>query len=109
MEHAVPQNITSFQFRLVGDMTLKQFGFLASGCALAYLTFLLLFSHNPYIAVVFILMFTLMGILFAFLPIADRPLDHWVMAFLKAVYSPTSGFWKNPLVKKNKTEMLENT
>ena len=36
-QHAVPQDITGFQFKLVGDMTLKQFGELAFGVIMAYL------------------------------------------------------------------------
>ncbi|KKR52786.1 MAG: hypothetical protein UT88_C0021G0001, partial [Candidatus Woesebacteria bacterium GW2011_GWD2_40_19] len=30
-QHPIPQNISSYQFRLVGDMTLKQFFQLAGG------------------------------------------------------------------------------
>ncbi|MDO8639182.1 MAG: PrgI family protein [Candidatus Daviesbacteria bacterium] len=107
MEHAVPQNVTSFEFRLIGDMTLKQFSFLASGCALAYLTFLILFSHSAQISLFFMAAFALSGALFAFVPISDRPLDHWVKAFFRAIYSPTSGWWKNPLVKNKKAEKID--
>ena len=32
--HPVPQNISSYEFRLVGDMTLKQFLYLAGGILL---------------------------------------------------------------------------
>lgn len=107
MEHPVPQNITSFQFRLVGDMTLKQFGFLASGCALAYLTFLFLFSRNPFMSVILIMVFILFGSSFAFVPIADRPLDHWALAFFRAIYSPTLGTWKNPFGKTGETQVAD--
>ena len=34
-QHPVPQQISSYEFRLVGDMTLKQFGQLAAGGILA--------------------------------------------------------------------------
>jgi len=36
-QHPVPQNVTQYQFRLVGDMTLKQFLELLFGLVLAYL------------------------------------------------------------------------
>lgn len=91
--HPIPQNVTSFQFRLVGDMTLKQFIYLASGAGVAYLTFVLLGASYPILAWPVIFITVLSGISFAFLPIADRPLDHWVRAFLKAVYSPTQRIW----------------
>lgn len=103
MEHPVPQNITSFQFHLVGDMTLRQFAFLASGCTLAYLTFVILFSRSPIIAIFLMIIFALSGALFAFVPISDRPLDHWVMAFFRSIYAPTLGFWQNPFAKKIKS------
>jgi hypothetical protein len=37
-QHAIPQNVSSYQFKLVGDMTLKQFFQLAGG-ALAGIIF----------------------------------------------------------------------
>ena len=36
-QHPVPQNISGFQFRLIGDITLKQFGYLAGGIILGYI------------------------------------------------------------------------
>lgn len=92
--HPIPQNVTSFQFRLVGDMTLKQFLYLATGSAIAYLLFVALAPYYPLIAWPLIVISTLVGVAFAFLPIGSRPLDHWVKAFLKAVYSPTQRAWK---------------
>ncbi|MDD5415446.1 MAG: PrgI family protein [Candidatus Daviesbacteria bacterium] len=91
--HPIPQNVTSFQFKLVGDMTLKQFGYLAAGAGFAYLVFVL-FSHDyPIIAWPIVFSSTILGIAFAFVPIGSRALDHWLAAFLKAVYSPTKRAW----------------
>lgn len=94
MEHAVPQNVTSFEFHLVGDMTLKQFGYLAAGSIAAYIAFATLFSVLPILSVLLVGLFSITGVLLAFVPIADRPLDHWIVAFFKAIYSPTQGVWK---------------
>lgn len=94
MEHPIPQNVTSFEFHLVGDMTLKQFLFLAGGLGFSYFVFIFLFPLNPILAIPLILILAGGGTTFAFVPILDRPLDHWVMAFFKAVYSPTKGFWQ---------------
>ena len=93
MEHEIPQNVTSFQFRLVGNMTLKQFSFLASGSAIAYLSFLLITPLSFMLSWIIIIPSVFLGFAFAFMPIADRPLDHWLIAFLKAVYSPTQRIW----------------
>ncbi|MBI4035675.1 PrgI family protein [Candidatus Daviesbacteria bacterium] len=92
--HPIPQNVTSFQFKLVGDMTLKQFVYLASGVGMAYLIFVLFAANLPFISWPFIILFTLLGVAFAFLPIESRPLDHWLAAFLTAIYSPTKRIWK---------------
>src|SRR5438477_142716 len=87
--HPVPQNITSFEFHLIGDMTLKQFIYLAVGVSIAYLTFIFFYDASPIAATAIIVISATSGAALAFLPIQDRPLDHWVKAFLKAIYSPT--------------------
>jgi len=91
-QHPVPQNVTSFQFRLIGDMTLKQFGYLAGGAILAYLAYHLplpFFFTWPLTA-----LFALGGIGFAFVPVEERPMDVWFLSFIKSVYSPTLYIWQ---------------
>ena len=90
-QHPVPQNVTTFQFRLIGDMTIKQFGYLAGGAILAFLSYKLplpFFFTWP--ATV---LFGLLGFGFAFVPIEERPMDVWVLSFLRNVYSPTQFIW----------------
>ncbi|MBI4033303.1 MAG: PrgI family protein [Candidatus Blackburnbacteria bacterium] len=91
-QHAVPQHISSYEFRLVGDMTLKQFFQLAGGIVVS-----LIFYASPlpgFIKWPFILLFALTGVGLAFLPFEERPLSTWFFAFIKAVYSPTQYTWK---------------
>src|SRR3989344_1381721 len=92
--HPIPQNITSFQFKLVGDMTLKQFMYLAAGLGSAYLIFITLAAKFPIFAWPLIVVFSILGVAFAFLPFQDRPLDHWLKAFLRSVYTPTKRVWE---------------
>lgn len=91
-QHPVPRNISSFQFHLIGDMTLRQFAYLAVGIASAYFTY----KTAPF-PVIFKFplagIFGLTGFAFAFLPIQDRPLDKWVVAFIKSITSPTQYSW----------------
>lgn len=91
-QHPVPQQISSYQFRLVGDMTLKQFFQLAGG----FLVALAIYSTNIYGFIKWPLMFfvVLVGIAFAFLPFKERPLSAWIVSFFKAIYSPTEFAWK---------------
>jgi len=90
-QHPVPQNVTTFQFRLIGDMTLKQFGYLVSGAILAYIMYKLplpFFFTWP-LAV----LSAVGGIGLAFVPIEERPMDVWVLSFFKSIYSPTQYVW----------------
>ena len=90
-QHPVPQNVTTFQFRLIGDMTIKQFGYLAGGAILAYISYILplpFFFTWPLTVI-----FAFLGIGFAFIPIEERPMDIWVLSFLKSVYAPTQFVW----------------
>jgi hypothetical protein len=90
-QHPVPQHIASYEFRLVGDMTIRQFGLLAGCCLVALLFYASgLPSYFKWPAVIF---FVLMGIALAFIPIEERPMHQWLVAFFKAVYSPTRFLW----------------
>jgi hypothetical protein len=92
-QHPVPQNVTTFQFRLIGDMTIKQFGYLAAGAILAYISYKLplpFFFTWPLSTV-----FIVGGIGFAFVPIEERPMDVWVLSFIKSIYSPTNYVWSH--------------
>lgn len=91
-QHAIPQQISSYQFRLVGDMTLKQFFQLAGGFVVA-----LIFYSAPLIGIIkwpFVIISAILGVALAFLPLEERPLERWIFAFFRAIYAPTEYFWK---------------
>jgi len=91
-QHPIPQHISSYQFRLVGEMTLEQFGKLAAGCIIA-----LVFYALPLPGLVkwfFIIISASAGALFAFVPFEGRPLETWIISFIKSIYSPTEYVWK---------------
>jgi len=91
-QHPVPQNVTTFQFRLVGDMTIRQFGYLAGGIILGYISYKLplpfFFTWPLAIAS------GLLGFGLAFVPIEERPMDVWIASFIKNVYNPTQWVWQ---------------
>lgn len=91
-QHPVPQPITSYEFRLVGDMTLKQFGKLAAGIVLALIVYAL--DPPDFIKWFLILLFGGVGAAAAFVPFEGRPIDVWIVAFFKRIYSPTQYTWK---------------
>lgn len=90
-QHPIPRNVTGFQFQLIGSMTLRQFGYLAAGLILAFVFFKAPLSFLRLPAAAF---FAFLGFALAFLPIQERPLDVWILNFLKSVYSPTEYFWQ---------------
>lgn len=91
-QHPVPRNISSFQFHLIGEMTLRQFGYLAGGIAIAYVI-VKLAPFPTIIKAPIAAIPALAGFAFAFLPIQERPLDKWLLAFIKSINSPTQYLW----------------
>lgn len=91
-QHPIPQNVSSYQFKLVGDMTLKQFFQLAGGFVVA-----LIFYSAPIIGIIkwpFVIVSAILGVALAFLPLEERPLEKWIFAFFRAIYAPTEFMWK---------------
>lgn len=85
--HPIPQDITGFQFRLIGDMTLKQFAFLAGGFVIAWV-----FYASPLffiLKIILALASAATGAILAFLPVNGRPLDAMIINFVKAAFRPT--------------------
>ena len=91
-QHLIPQDISSYQFRLVGDMTLKQFLQIAAGALIAL--FLYASPLSPFIKWPLIFISVGLGVALAFLPIDDRPLATWLVAFFRSIYNPTIFVWK---------------
>jgi len=91
-EHPIPQDITNYRFHIIGSMTLKQFAEIFLGVIAA----IIIYSTNlpdvikwPLIAISVGL-----GAAAAFVPIEERPLDHWIITFFRVLYKPTRFFWK---------------
>jgi len=91
-QHAVPQEVFGVQFKLVGELTLRQFAVLAAFGLVAVLIFT---SGLPLIIRwALALSFALGGVAFALVPVQDQPLDQWVGTLIRAVYSPTRRIWE---------------
>ena len=86
-QHAIPRQITSFEFKLIGFMTLKQFLYLVIFAPLGYIVYVLF--PIPYISIVLGIMVGCIGVALAFVPINDRPLDIWIRNIWKRLNSPT--------------------
>ncbi len=95
--HPVPQQISSYSFKLVGDMTLKQFFEVAGGVLVAILLYAL--PLHPLIKWPLILIAVASGGALAFIPFEERPLEQWVFAFFRSIYTPTLFYWKKPITQ----------
>ena len=91
-QHPLPQDISAYRFRLIGDMTIKQFVSLGVGIVLA-----VIFYSSPlpfFFKYPLAFLFLLLGVGMAFVPVQGRTLDTWIFAFLRSIYSPTQFVWK---------------
>lgn len=95
-QHPIPQDIKSFQFKLIGDMTIRQFAFLAGGGIIAYVLFVS--PLHPLLKWPLLLTSAFLGITSAFFPINERPLDTWIVAFFRAIFSPTRRVWQKEVI-----------
>lgn len=90
-QHPVPQHIASFEFKLFGNLTVRQFITLAipmAAAAAVYFSSLPVIVRLPLAAVL-----GLFGLFAALVPIGGRPFDKWAVAFIKAITSPTQRIW----------------
>lgn len=91
-EHPIPQDVTGYRFHIIGSMTLKQFAEIFLGVIVA----IIIYNTNlpAPIRWAFILISVGLGAAAAFVPIAERPLDHWIITFFKVLYKPTQFYWR---------------
>lgn len=90
-QHPVPQHIASFEFKLFGNLTVRQFVTLAIPMGFAAAIF---FSALPALVRIPLSgIFGLLGLFASLVPINGRPLDKWLVSFIKAVLAPTQRVW----------------
>jgi len=95
-QHPVPQNITGFEFKLVGFLTLKQFGYLATAGVLSFIFFV---STASFIKWLFIIPIVSLGLALALLPISGITFDKWIVLFLRTLANPSKRVWRKKPVQ----------
>ncbi len=91
-KHPIPRQITTFEFKLIGFLTLKQFLYLVIFFPLGYIFYVL--TPIPYVNILLGSSIALIGLAFAFLKIQERPLEVWLKNLLKSLSSPTIYVYK---------------
>lgn len=86
-QHAIPRQITSYEFKLIGFMTLKQFLYIVIFAPLGYIVSIIF--PLPLLNTLLGIAVAALGVALAFLPINDRPLDIWIRNIWKRLNSPT--------------------
>lgn len=85
--HPIPQDVTGFQFKLIGNMTVKQFAYLATGAVFAWILWQL--PVNILIKFPLCAFSAIVGAGLAFLPVSGRPMDLMIGNYIKALFRPT--------------------
>jgi hypothetical protein len=85
--HPIPQDVTNFQFKLIGDLTVKQFAYMATGIVLAVVLYQI--PVNFLIKFPFCAFFAIFGIALAYFPVSGRPMDLMIGKYIKALITPT--------------------
>ena len=85
--HPIPQDVTGFQFKLIGNMTIKQFAYLATGIILSWV--ILQLPVSIFIKFPLSLFSAIFGVGLTFFPISGRPMDAMIGNFIKALLRPT--------------------
>lgn len=91
-QHPMPRQITTFEFKLIGFLTLRQFLYLVIFIPLAFVVFKLF--PIPILNILAAILVAGLGIGLAFLPINGRPLDIWIKNLVKRLTSPTQFVYK---------------
>ncbi|MCL4392969.1 PrgI family protein [Patescibacteria group bacterium] len=86
-EHAIPQNIMSVEFKLIGDMSLKQFAYIAVPLFIGFMFYV--FHVNTSLTIILTVIFLLLAMFLAFVPIDGRPADTFLTNFIVSIKNPT--------------------
>lgn len=95
-QHPIPQDVTGFQFKLIGSMTVKQFGYVAVGAVSAVILYYLP-MNTPFAILIKLFLIPIVGasgVVIAFVPIEGRPIDVMATNFAKALFAPNQYIYK---------------
>ena len=94
--HKIPQNVTQYESKVVGNFTPRQFIYLAIGGVIIMFFFFLPFPGIVQFAAVLIV--APVSILFAIVSFQGRRTDTWIVYFLQAISKPTLRNWQKEAI-----------
>ena len=91
-QHPIPQNFMDVEFKIVGDLTMRQFVYLCAFGGPAYLFYTL--PLNPFLKWPLVLIFGGLALVLTSVPIDDRGADEWIVNFIRAIYGVNQRVYK---------------
>lgn len=91
--HPVPQNIMDVEFKLFGELTIRQFGYVAGGALAAFVCYVV-FADIGLVRWPLVVFFGILGIMLAVFKVNDRPFEIWLANFIFALFTSQRSIWK---------------
>lgn len=81
------------EFKLFGELTIRQFGYVAGGALVAFVCYVS-FADIPIIRWPLVVFFGILGIMLAVFKVNDRPFEVWLANFIFALFTSQRRIWK---------------
>lgn len=81
------------EFKLFGELTIRQFGYVAGGALVAFVCYVS-FADIPLIRWPLVVFFGILGIMLAVFKVNDRPFEVWLANFIFALFTSQRRIWK---------------
>lgn len=91
-QHTVPQNIMSVEFKIIGDLTIRQFIYVTIAGGISFIFWLTI--PVALLKYTLIIISILIGIMITFAKVNERPFDEWINNLITAIMLPTQRVWR---------------
>jgi len=95
--HPIPRSVTSFEFKLIGWFTVKEFIYLLLAVGIAVILYFVI--PVPYLNIFLSALVVAGGAILVFYKYNERPLDSWIKNLVYRLLNPTQYLWhkENPV------------
>jgi len=94
--HRIPQNVTEYESRIIGNFTPRQFIYLAIGGVIVMLLMMLPFPNI--IRIIGVIITAPVFVILALASFDGRRTDTWILSFIQAVLKPTLRIWEKEAI-----------
>ncbi|MBP9758586.1 PrgI family protein [Candidatus Dojkabacteria bacterium] len=102
-QHPIPKNIMDVEFKLFGNLTIRQFMYVAGAFVLGAFVFMLKLPEILSFPIIGVIAF--FGIALSFFEVGGQPFARWLTNFLIVLITPQRKVWKkNPKLPKTLRE-----